>query len=70
MPVEVINTAGAGDAFGAGLIKGLLDGLPLPEALRWGTAAASAVLLTLGTADCRRDDVLRLLPQVRVEPIG
>lgn len=70
VPVEVINTAGAGDAFGAGLIKGLLEGLPLPEALAWGTAAASATLLTLGTADCRYEDVIRLLPRVRVEPIG
>jgi len=69
VPVEVINTAGAGDAFGAGLIKGLLEGLALPEALAWGTAAASAVLLTLGTADCRPEDVTRLLPRVRVEPI-
>ena len=70
MDLEVVNTAGAGDAFGAGLIKGLLDDLPLPEALRWATAAAGAVLLTLGTADCRYEDVVRLLPQVRVEPIS
>lgn len=70
MPVEVVNTAGAGDAFAAGLIKGFLDDLPLPEALRWATAAASAVLLTLGTADCRYEDVQRLLPLVRVERIG
>lgn len=70
VPVDVINTAGAGDAFGAGLIKGLLEGLPPARALVWGTAAASAVLLTLGTADCRYEDVIRLLPRVRVEPIG
>ncbi len=69
LPVEVINTAGAGDAFGAGLIKGLLEGQSLPQALAWGTAAAGAVLLTLGTADCRYEDVIRLLPRVRVEPI-
>jgi len=66
VPVRVVNTAGAGDAFDAGLIKGLLDGKPLPEALRWATAAATAVLLTLGTAECHRDDVQALLPRVEV----
>lgn len=70
LEVPAVNTAGAGDAFGAGLLKALLDGLPLEEAMRWGTAAATANVLTLGTAQCHREDVLRLLPQVRVTPLS
>jgi 1-phosphofructokinase len=70
LPVAALNTAGAGDAFGAGLLKGLLDGLPLPEALRWATATATATVLTLGTAECHREDVERLLPLVQVEPLA
>ena len=68
--VPVVNTAGAGDAFGAGMVKAFLEGGSVREALRWGTAAATAVLLTLGTAHCRREDVLRLLPQVHIEPLS
>ena len=70
-PVEVkaLNTAGAGDAFNAGMIKALLDGLPLSEVLRWATAAATATVLTLGTAECHLEDVLRLLPLVQVHPL-
>ena len=68
--VPVVNTAGAGDAFAAGLVKGLLAGEPLALALRWAAAAATAVLLTLRTAHCRRRDVLRLLPQVQVLPLS
>ncbi|MHB0878438.1 MAG: 1-phosphofructokinase family hexose kinase [Anaerolineae bacterium] len=64
--VQALNTAGAGDAYGAGLLRGLLAGLPLPEALRWATATATSCVLNLGTAVCHRDDILRLLPQVQV----
>ncbi len=39
--VSVVDTTGAGDTFKAGLLYGLLEGLPLPEAARWGCAAAS-----------------------------
>jgi 1-phosphofructokinase family hexose kinase len=70
VPVEAVNTAGAGDAYGAGLLKGLLDGLPLEECLRWATAAATSCVLNLGTAVCHREQVLSLLPRVQVNAIG
>lgn len=40
--VEPIDTTGAGDVFRAGFIAALLDGLPLPEVLRFANAAAAA----------------------------
>lgn len=41
MPVEVVDTVAAGDAFNGGLVTALEDGRSLEEALRWATAAAT-----------------------------
>lgn len=65
--VEVVSSVGAGDAFLAGMLLQLSDGAGMEEALRWGTAAGAAACLSPGTQLCKRDDVLRLLDQVRVE---
>lgn len=46
--VEVIDSTGAGDAFSAGAIFGILNDIPLDEAMRLGVAAAA---LTLQTPD-------------------
>ncbi len=39
--VQAIDTTGAGDIFKSGLLYGLLQDLPLPQAARWGAAAGS-----------------------------
>lgn len=45
---EIIDTTGAGDAFGSGVTWGKLQGLSLPEMLRAGTINATSVLGSFG----------------------
>lgn len=44
----IVDTTGAGDAFGTGVTWAILQGFDLPEALRAGTINATSVLGTLG----------------------
>ncbi len=68
IPVNVASPAGAGDAVLAGLAASFGRKQPIEEGLRLGFAAATAVCLMPGTADCRREDVERFLPQVELIP--
>lgn len=67
-PVQVVDTVGAGDGFAAGLVSGLLDGLP--EADRLARAGAVGALATTSPGDCdgmpTRADVERLTSGVPV----
>ena len=47
--VTAIDTTGAGDTFKAGLLYGMLEGMPMPDAARWGCAAASLMCQLPGT---------------------
>lgn len=47
--VSAVDTTGAGDTFKAGLLYGLLQGMPLIEAARWACAAASWMCQFPGT---------------------
>jgi len=67
IPVRVLNTAGAGDGFNAGLLMARSRGADWREALQQAVAVATAILLTPGTGDCRPEDVDALLPRARVE---
>jgi sugar/nucleoside kinase (ribokinase family) len=65
--VVPVETTGAGDGFDAGLLVGLLDGLPLEHALRLASAcgalATSAVGGTAGQPDRpHADEVARSIP--------
>ncbi|MBC8274512.1 MAG: 1-phosphofructokinase [Chloroflexi bacterium] len=64
---EVRSTIGAGDSTIAGLVLKLSQGHGIEEASRWAVASGTAAVLTPGTELCRREDVERLLPQVKVE---
>jgi 6-phosphofructokinase 2 len=65
--VEVRSTVGAGDSAIAGLVLKLSQGHGIEEASQWAAAAGTAATLTPGTELCRREDVEKLLPQVKVE---
>ena len=60
LPVPVSSATGAGDSFLAGLLVALRRGDPLRDAARLAQAAASATLLSSGTALCDVDEVKRL----------
>lgn len=64
--VEVANTAGAGDALGAGLMLARQRGMSWPKALALGSAAAASVVMNDGTAICRCDQVRALVPRVGI----
>ncbi|MBZ0295158.1 MAG: sugar kinase [Anaerolineae bacterium] len=46
--VQIVDRVGAGDAFSAGVLCGLLDNKPLPEAVQFGTAAAALKMTVPG----------------------
>ncbi|MGO4852732.1 1-phosphofructokinase family hexose kinase [Phaeovulum sp. W22_SRMD_FR3] len=60
--VPVRSKVGAGDSFMAGFTLALAQGSDLPGALRQGTAAAAAAVMTEATELCQGADVARILP--------
>jgi len=50
MGENVIETTGAGDAFNGGFAHALAEGMPLLEAVRFGSATAAISVTRLGTA--------------------
>jgi adenosine kinase len=52
-PHQVLDPTGAGDAYRAGLLKGLARGLPMVEAARLGAATASFAVEQQGTQEHR-----------------
>jgi len=67
LKVDVVSSAGAGDSVVAGLSVGMAGYLPMEEALRLSAAIAAGKLLRPGTADLRKEDVERFLPQIEVQ---
>jgi dehydrogluconokinase len=48
---EVVDTVGAGDGFAAGVISALLEGLPVPDALRRGAWIGARAVQVLGDTE-------------------
>jgi tagatose 6-phosphate kinase len=67
--IKATNPIGSGDAFAAGLVWRLLRGEDLGEACRWACAVGVANALTLLAGEVNRNDVERLVKDVRLEPL-
>lgn len=48
---KVVDTVGAGDGFAVGVVSGLLEGLPLEDAVRRGTAIGALAVMAPGDND-------------------
>ncbi len=65
--VPIRSKVGAGDSMVAGIVAGLVRGLDLREAARFGVAAGAAAVMTPGSELCRREDTERLYRRVHRE---
>jgi fructose-1-phosphate kinase PfkB-like protein len=69
--VTVVNPIGSGDSLAAGFtVAHFLRGLPVPEAVAYGTACAAANVLTATSGVLRPEDVDRLLPEVTLSRVA
>ncbi len=68
LPVNVVTTAGAGDAVLTGLVYAATRGESIEFGLRLGFGAAAAVCTMPGTAQCSRADIERYSQQVQLVP--
>lgn len=69
-PVVPVNSkTGAGDSFTGAFVLALAQGGDLASALRRGTAAAAAAVMTGASELCRRADVERLLSDCLILPV-
>ena len=64
--MKELNASGSGDAVSGVLPYRLSLGDTWERALQWATAAAAAVVITEGTAECHVEDIQRILPSVQV----
>ena len=67
--VEVKSKVGAGDSFLAGCVLGLSRNASIEEVIRLGMAAGTAAVMNEGTRLCRREDVEKLLPEIKIEKL-
>ena len=68
--VTAVDATGAGDAFRAGLLYGLLRGFDLPRSVCWGVAAGSLKVKNLGAATTLPDfrEIESVANSLQVEP--
>jgi tagatose 6-phosphate kinase len=68
--VPFVNRSGVEEAFTAGVTLAYLQSRSWKKALSLGMAAASATILQVGKAVCRRKDVDSILPTVEVKALA
>jgi sugar/nucleoside kinase (ribokinase family) len=68
--VTAVDATGAGDAFRAGLLYGLLHGFDLPRSLCWGVATGSLKVQNLGAATTLPDfkEIESLANRLQAQP--
>jgi 2-dehydro-3-deoxygluconokinase len=59
--LEILDRVGGGDAFAAGMIFGLLEGMPVVDALRYGVAHGALAMSTPGDSSMSSIDEIRRL---------
>lgn len=69
VPPTVVSKVGAGDSFVAAFALARSKGLTQPEALRWGSAAAAAAVMTPATGLCLMRDFKTMLKGCSLEEI-
>lgn len=67
--VRARNPIGSGDSLAAGLLLSVARGASVPNAAVYGTACAVANALTVTSGVVDPDDVVALLPRVRLAPV-
>lgn len=67
--VQVRSKVGAGDALIGGFALGLSRKMSLREAARLGVAASTSAVMTEGTTLCRKEDIPKLLPKIKVRSV-
>ncbi|MFC1517199.1 1-phosphofructokinase [Candidatus Margulisiibacteriota bacterium] len=67
--IKVASTVGAGDSFIAGVIFKLDQKATFKEALAYGVAVSSAMVMTPGTELCRPSDVKKLVRKVKLNTL-
>jgi 6-phosphofructokinase 2 len=67
LPIKPVSVVGAGDSFLGAMIWSLTAGHTIETAFRHGVAAGSAALLLPGTELCLREDVERLVGEVKLQ---
>ena len=62
--VHLVSGVGAGDAMVAAITVGVTRGWSVSKSVRFGVATGAAMLMTPGTAPCRREDAERIFELV------
>jgi 6-phosphofructokinase 2 len=70
MPIEAVSTVGAGDSFLGAMVAELAHGRAIEQAFRVAVAAGFAAVMRAGTELCHKEDVERLVPQIKVSAVA
>lgn len=67
VPVKINSTVGAGDSFLAGFVSQIAKAKRVEEALRYAVACGTHAAMTGATDLCRKSQVMKLLPHIKIQ---